>query len=131
MLAENGNIACYINGIPYGDIPYPIRAKEISSRINSTGSSLVTSMGHPLGFIPCYSHKLLNGIPLIWAEPIRWVHRLFHCACKTGSAVITKIRGHSLLHQNYFCFKRHLSSDRCRYCFLETGPISRIHYICR
>ena len=88
-------------------------------------------MGYPLRFISRHSHKLLNGIPLIWAEPIRWVHRLFHCASKTSSSVVTSIRVHPLLHQNIFGIKRHLSSGRCRYCFLETQPRFLINYIRR
>ena len=78
---------------------------------------------------------------LISFTHIQWEHRLFHRGlAKTGSSLVTFRTevgiicchinmGTSFITSKYFFFKRHLSSGRCRYCFLETRPISHIHYI--
>ena len=85
--------------------------------------------------------QYVNGMSLIWNSPIQWGHRLLHKGlAATGSSLITLRTevgiisrhinmGTSFITSKYFCFNRHLSSGRCRYCFLETRPIIRIHYI--
>lgn len=82
------------------------------------------------------------GMSLISSAHIQWGHRLFHRGlAKTGSSLITLRTevGISSCHINmrtsfitskYFFFKRHLSSGRCCYCFLETGPNILINYTC-
>ena len=79
---------------------------------------------------------------LISFTHIQWEHRLFHRGlAKTGSSLVTFRTevgiicchinmGTSFITSKYFFFKRHLSSGRCRYCFLETGPNTLINYTC-
>ena len=79
---------------------------------------------------------------LISFTHIQWEHRLFHRGlAKTGSSLVTFRTevgiicchinmGTSFITSKYFVFKRHLSSGRCRYCFLETQPNTLINYTC-
>ena len=79
---------------------------------------------------------------LISFTHIQWEHRLFHRGlAKTGSSLVTFRTevgiicchinmGTSFITSKYFFFKRHLSSGRCRYCFLETQPNTLINYTC-
>ena len=90
----------------------------------------------------CHINNLLNGMSLISFTHIQWGHRLFHRGlAKTGSSLVTFRTevgisschinmGTSFITSKYFFFKRHLSSGRCRYCFLETQPNTLINYTC-
>ena len=108
------------------------------------GTSVITLLGYPIGFILRYSNRLLNGIPTICTDGdtigtslitlfISYVSTItcYIFVQRLVSSVITSIMGHSLLHQNIFCFKRRLFFNKCRYCFLETAPKCHIDYIRR
>lgn len=121
-----GIIGRYIRGFPCRDILCPINGKGFSLRAKTAGSLLITSLGYPIrmyvGYICRHSNRLLNGIPAICTDGISQGHRSLHFRTEIGAIGHHIPLGTSVITSKIFCFKRHLFSGKCRYCFLETAP---------